>query len=375
MADESKAFFVEKRPWSRVKDRILGSYLPAYLAKVNRLSKPIILIDAYAGPGVFEDGSPGSPVLMCKAAKDRIRGAYKTIFINNDTDHHKKLMSILEKGGWSSTSRAIFGDSERVLKELLEDYNGDETVFLYLDPFGLSCEFASIEPFLNRNRSASTEVLINLSMPIIHRMAGRNSNSDETKDLLDSRRNTLDKILGGDYWREHILGSDGSTQEREKRLIENYVANLSSNGYLKFTGYCPIQEARTTPTKYYMIFASTHRDARLLMNDEMIKSFNTYMNEIEMKGTLFAELPWNAWRDTSELKQIILNQLGECPGTTRLELWHHILEKHFFRFTSSEYKRVVGDLFKDGKIVSPTERKTSRLNDGCALYISDTPHS
>jgi len=43
----SSNFFEGKRPWSKIKDQVLGHYLPAYIAKVNTKGKPILLIDAF----------------------------------------------------------------------------------------------------------------------------------------------------------------------------------------------------------------------------------------------------------------------------------------------------------------------------------------
>jgi three-Cys-motif partner protein len=73
-------FFAGKRPWSIIKDQVLEQYMPGYLAKVNRLRRPILLIDGYAGPGVFDDGKPGSPLIMCAAAEKIAKGNYAAFF-------------------------------------------------------------------------------------------------------------------------------------------------------------------------------------------------------------------------------------------------------------------------------------------------------
>ena len=53
MTTEEK-FFEVKKPWSKIKDQIISKYLVPYLSKVKELKKPIIIIDAFAGPGVLE---------------------------------------------------------------------------------------------------------------------------------------------------------------------------------------------------------------------------------------------------------------------------------------------------------------------------------
>lgn len=55
MRKESE-FFSGKRPWSKIKDQVIEDYLIPYLNKVSKLKKKIIIVDAFAGPGIFEDG-------------------------------------------------------------------------------------------------------------------------------------------------------------------------------------------------------------------------------------------------------------------------------------------------------------------------------
>lgn len=108
MSEADEDFFEGKRPWSIIKDQVLESYMSPYIAKVNRLGSPILLIDGYAGPGVFGDGKPGSPLIMCHAAEKYAKGNYRAIFINKDEHYHQKLEKVLQHAGWSGSAQAIF---------------------------------------------------------------------------------------------------------------------------------------------------------------------------------------------------------------------------------------------------------------------------
>ena len=55
-----KSFFDEKRHWSKRKDKILECYLTPYLSKIATQGHPVLIVDAFAGPGKFGDGEPGS---------------------------------------------------------------------------------------------------------------------------------------------------------------------------------------------------------------------------------------------------------------------------------------------------------------------------
>ncbi len=62
-------FFQSKKPWSPYKDMILAYYLKPYLSKVCSLGKPVVVVDCFAGPGRFEDGTDGSPLIISKAVR------------------------------------------------------------------------------------------------------------------------------------------------------------------------------------------------------------------------------------------------------------------------------------------------------------------
>ncbi len=104
MGEYDDNFFVGKRPWSLIKDQILRDYMPAYLNKVKKLRRPIVLIDGYAGPGKFEDGEPGSPLIICSNAEKHAKGLYSAHFFNIKRAYHEKLEAIIKRAGWSSSA-------------------------------------------------------------------------------------------------------------------------------------------------------------------------------------------------------------------------------------------------------------------------------
>jgi hypothetical protein len=73
----------------------------------------------------------------------------------------------------------------------------NQSVFLYLDPFGLAGDFAAIEPFLKRPKQYSTEILVNLQAPVHHRLAARDALRSGTGDpqQIATWHNTLTRAL------------------------------------------------------------------------------------------------------------------------------------------------------------------------------------
>ena len=89
MSKRNDDFFKEKKPWSEVKDQLLGCYFKPYVQKILHTHKPLVYVDCFAGKGMFDDGTEGSPLIALKTRESclqltKIRdkhGAIKTRFI------------------------------------------------------------------------------------------------------------------------------------------------------------------------------------------------------------------------------------------------------------------------------------------------------
>jgi three-Cys-motif partner protein len=364
-------FFKGKRSWSRIKDQVLKNYMTPYLMKVRRLGRKILLIDGYAGPGVFEDGTEGSPLLICEAAQKCVPSNYQAIFVNKSRKDHRNLSNVLTSGGWMPPATPVLGDTRQVLYVLPERLT-DETVFLYLDPFGpTGCEFSLLEPFLKRDHvNASTEIVLTMSMPGLPRFAGRKKVQAGrwNEKLTEGFHNRLTRIMGGDYWKE-ILWAEGVTpEEREWQLIEAYSDRLRR--YLPYVGYCPVRDADSR-IKYFIVFASRHPDAMVLMNDFMAKAYYEHIHRQVVQGGLFADTDWRDMRGlhglTNDLDRVVLDAVLTRPGETRQKLWEFIVIEHFMQYTHPEYVKLVQQLVDTGRLSCPTPRSTKKLNHNCRL--------
>ncbi len=365
---ERDDFFEGKRPWSLIKDRVLQEYMSPYIAKVNHLGYPILLIDGYAGPGVFDDRKAGSPLIICQAATKYAQGNYKAIFINKNEEYHKKLESVLLKANWLGPAQPILGDST-ILLQMLPTTLKEQTVFLYLDPFGpTGCEFALLEPFLRRDPKFSTEILLTMNMPVMHRLAGYHAvkGGHQENPVIKTYHHTLTRIFGGAYWQDIMFQNIGA-EEREVQLIEAYRTKLAH--YLPYTGYCPVRERTDKRIKYFIVFASRHPDAMMLLNDIMANAYFSRMHDASFSGTLFEDIDWQEMRSIEGLDKIILATVAEHPGETRESIWFKIVQRHFMRYLKTEYRAIVQRLVDENKLTSPTSRKTKRLNDDCILHL------
>jgi spore photoproduct lyase len=365
-------FFKGKRPWSKIKDAVLKDYLPPYLQKVAKLGHRIILVDAFAGPGIFEDEQDenrlGSPLIILQNAEKYVPGKYFAIFGNSNKDHDKRLKESIKK---NRSSIAILGTAQELLDEI-KNLLTNQTLFIYLDPFGLKdLDFSMIEPFLKRGISYSTEILINMSMPTLHRLATRKLQQNGIQTTRSIRFNQLlTKVLGGDYWKGIMRDESLSSEVKEIRVMEKYRELLKE--YLPYTGSCPAREKKGKRVKYFITFCSRHPHAMHLMNDAMCKAYFGYMHERVYGDTIFKDTGWKEMRNVSQLKRLVLEGVRINPGQSRLDLWYQIIQRHFMEFHSREYRETVKSLVNnEGKIKYENPKNTGKLNDECKLFLTN----
>jgi three-Cys-motif partner protein len=364
-----RRFFDEKRSWSRLKDRILGAYIAPYLAKVNTLGHRIVLIDAFAGPGKYDDGTAGSPLILVQAAEARAPNNYLAVFVNADLKQHKRLVSLM--GGRIEARRVVCvrARASTIIKQVSAGV-GNATVLMYLDPFGVKdFELSDLSPFLQRK--VSTELLITLQAPILHRLAARHSiagNAMNSRVATFHRRLTL--TFGGNYWKP-ILLSNQPAEKREEALVAAFTEHLGSMGTMRYAGWCPVREHHRARAKYYFVFCSAHPDAMRLMNDIMLNAYEDHMHETAVAGTLFeGQARTHTSRIPASLKQIILDQVRRTPQRSRLQVWMSILREHFREYSHGQYGRAVKELVQDGRLRYRDTRGTRRLNDDSVLELA-----
>lgn len=366
-------FFVGKRPWSLIKDQILRDYIPAYLSKVKKLRCPIVLVDGYAGPGKFEDGEPGSPLIICSEAEKYAKGLYSAHFFNIKLAYHEKLEAIIKRAGWSNSANCYRGNSLKYIKHIPQILT-NHTVFLYLDPFGLKgCGFDQLEPFLARDPNYSTEIVLTMCMPVVHRLASYHA---VEKGLIDKRieryHNTLSTVFGGDYWGKILFQQSTSAEDREIQLIEAYLDKLRE--YLPYAGYCPVRQRSDKRIKYFMVFVSRHPDTMLLMNDSMHKAYYSSMHEADYGGTLLEGINWRDMPMPEEssirrLKMLILELLSQQNGESRDTIWLRVVQSKFMRFDHTLYLAAIKQLSDARKIEYDKDPLTKRHNGKSRLSI------
>ena len=304
MAKDQSDYFKEKRVWSKTKDSILGCYLAPYFSKVIPFSKDgIVYVDVFAGAGVFEDGTPGSPLI----ALSKLRGAMnkqrqyppiKIILAEKDEVIRAGLESVVRKAagktGYLQGSRICFVDSFAKAVELslqVKAHTGKNpsTFFYYVDPYGVKDFRLSLltqSPVIDH-----TEVLLNFNSPGFIRdaraalkiaMVEQDENivwSDEFPENVEptARVDRLSKAIGSDDWIE-LVNAYGRSEITHRQLEQEISALLCRNAgkNYRYVTNMPIRDVTVKregngAIKYRLIHMTNNCDGCVLMNDNMVK--------------------------------------------------------------------------------------------------------
>ena len=164
MAKKNDDFFVEKKPWSEVKDQLLGCYLKPYVAKILHTHKPLVYVDCFAGKGKFDDDKQGSPLIALEIMQQglnsstmsgRLQIAPAFIDLNYADDLRVNLKDY-------PGVKIVSGAYEDTIDGLLKNKGGCN-VFLYIDPYGIKAlNCSKFDEFAN-GQFNSIELLINMN--------------------------------------------------------------------------------------------------------------------------------------------------------------------------------------------------------------------
>lgn len=353
--DDAREFFVKKRRWSKYKDLILDYYLGPYLAKIARLQKPIAVIDCFAGPGIFEDGEIGSPIIIGrKLAQAQARGAEVIgFFIEKDAELYQRLCTNVSKLDVPTQIR--HGDFREHIDEI-ENLARTHSTFVYLDPIGAThLSFDDLAVVYEKlKHGQSVETLINFPSAGFTRLAqglsGRLGDS-VLYDMDHSETARCNRIAGGEYWQTIILAAGLSERQRIDAIADGFSDQLGRwfSWVLKY----PIREKyEDEKPKYHLVFGSRHPDAVDLMNRAMVTARREFVGSRFVEGMLFPNQPKEEVIDEIEIQSAVL-ETSEVMGPTSWKLLRiHTTQRCPCLYTDSEIDRSIKAAIKNGFLIS-----------------------
>jgi three-Cys-motif partner protein len=265
---EDAGFFGEIKAAAVLKHAILRRYLHVYVAKTGTYApgRRVVYFDGYAGPGRYDDGTDGSPLIAAGVARSvaalRSPRQLDLFLVEKDPDAVKQLRQVMAAEGKDlGVEPAIHeGDVAKYLDSLLAA-SQRVPLFGFIDPYGRGLPPQSLAKIMNRNRAdqgrPQTELLINFSDITVRRIGGLlTTQSPQTGD--ETRLARLDEACGGNWWRAVYL-SAGSTTAGVQAVVSGYRHRLERATSSK--SWCvPVRNRGHQEPRYYLVFLSRHPD-------------------------------------------------------------------------------------------------------------------
>jgi three-Cys-motif partner protein len=176
----------------------------------------VVFLDGYAGRGEYQDGSPGSPLLLSQCAEyvEKYRDVL-AFFVEQDDDNYANLSRVLAERGGQTRRILRHGSLNDHLPEVLAQAR-DASLFAFLDPFGPALDFTTIRSqLLSRPPWPPRKVLLHFSVSGVARLGGAvraaRASHAELPEADRKKADRLDRFLGGTWWQDHLAAVTSCT--------------------------------------------------------------------------------------------------------------------------------------------------------------------
>lgn len=298
---------------------------------MTRSFPKLLYVDGFAGPGVYEDGEAGSPIIALRAAIFNRALKIKPpaceldfLFIEERADRVAKLRgevkSLLEEEplpGWVKYHIAE-GEFETVMTGSFDRWSlrGRRPMFVFIDPFGYSGLSMSL---IKRIASiAHSECLITFTYKSINRWAIHG-------DLQKERH--VDALYATPIWRD-CRGDEGA-------MVELYRSQLLAEGGFKYNCTFKMKD-RLGVTEYFLAFGTNEPKGLTVMKAATWKAdprMGRVFSDADDPDQLFLDLSPDPLRD---LLQRQFRGAGWVSMEDLIEFVRHTPyseDKHLYRDT------------------------------------------
>lgn len=274
-------------PHLQVKHLVYRKYMDCWMAKILQTFPKATIVDAFSGPGIYEDGAPGSPILAAKAYLEHSsRPRFKKLDLicleerdDRVEELHRQFAKLPRDANLNVMIQppGVFAEQQERLSALARRDNPGCPVLWIIDPFKIrDAPFELVRRCLRNQRD---EVILTLFTGYMHRFCEK-----------DGYDRTMDRCFGGEHWRPAVtVAGDGP---RKAAFASAYEEGLRQLGL--FTGSFGVRVSNTTEV-YHLIMA-THSEAGLRCWNPVGWKLDSYTGrsasaDTAAADTLFADSP------------------------------------------------------------------------------------
>jgi three-Cys-motif partner protein len=299
------------------KHDILGKYLDAWFPILSSTNGRILILDGFAGRGVYNDGSPGSPIialsrLLNHGAWPRMKHReFVFLFIEHDPDNAASLEKSIadfksdweaENGPWPKNVQyevrtGSFQDHAKDMCEFL-DQQGKRLAptFAFIDPFGWTgMPMELVARLLNH---PSCEVFINFMVGFVNRFLTHPHQAENMNELFGL---DVDAIVAA-----HTTG------DRVEYLRDVYMKQLTDKAGFPHVRWFAMRN-HTGNVGYYLLHGTGSALGVEKMKDAMWKTAPggdySFSDRLAGLDVLFAPEP-----DLAPLRKAVLEHFAGQKG-------------------------------------------------------------
>jgi three-Cys-motif partner protein len=279
-------------PHTQAKHDILRGYLGAWFPIMSSWQGRVPYLDGFAGPGIYEDGEPGSPIialetLMTHGGVD-LHGRTEFVFLFMEEDEERcallatEVDKLFDRLGGKPSKVVVEVENKRFedsVKEILEELEGKELAptFAFIDPFGWSGAPMEVMADLLRPRCE-------LLFTFIYDQTSRFISIDNEKVIQQ-----LEDLFGSDDFKQAV---DLSGTDRKEKLLELFTFQLRDQiGFEFVNSFEMINSKGRTP--YFLVHATYHQKGAEKIKDVLWALDPTgefhYSSRLAGQEVLFAE--------------------------------------------------------------------------------------
>jgi|GEM_PF-6569537 three-Cys-motif partner protein len=290
MGDTS--FWAVPKDWSQRKHAVINYYLKSAINKFifGSATGGVVVLDGFAGRGEYEDGTPGSPVIIGKLAEEQFqRHPSRDLRVWNIELNHENFSHLIHvtepwvQRGYVTNLQGSFQDH---LPTVLKN-SGQSLLFAFLDPYRpRELAFADFAPLLERQ--SQTELCIVFFSSIIQRHLVPMLPAANVNDRFrQARTEHLNRIFGDGRW-QRLIDKESLSLDN---IVECYIEGILDRARLGCTRWQPdvfvcyhqIYARVGKDKKYHIIFVTRHIDGVELMNDTFVHESGLLFNEDDIK--------------------------------------------------------------------------------------------
>jgi hypothetical protein len=322
---------------TQAKHEILRRYLEAWFPILSNQCRRVRIIDGFAGPGEYKDGSNGSPlitldVLLTHNYAPIRKTGIELIFIEKDpqrSQHLQRLLKLKQQQQpfplkWQC--KVLTGDFIEQMRPIVatmetQRYDTIPTL-VFVDPFGFSqSPFHIIQRLMT---FPMCEVLINFMAEEINRFL-----------TVSSQKQNFNQLFGTDMWCD-IAQSSTTPKERMSKIHDLYRQQLIKKAGATYVRSFEMKNKKNR-TDYFLYFATKSIEGLKVMKQAMWKVDST--GAFEFSDCTNPYQPFLISQPHDENLQQLLVRHFKGQAVTPKEIFTYVLvETPYYKYKANALK-------------------------------------